>query len=379
MEWPMNQNNIYQLKYNTNTMNTKTSNKNQKFTDLLKPISDDLSCGINLEYDPEFLLLLSKSTEQPEAQYGDFVNTPESVNWNEVERDALRLLLRTKDIRIYILLLRSQIQLNGVAGLLEGITLLEQACSNYSQEIHPQIEIDDSGDEEEAALARANALAALLDPDGVLGDIRSIVLSSNAALRLQIRDVERSLSIPRPTDALAPESVRRQLSDLRMRNNSVLTALDETIPVLEKLQIWADETLKSVAPNFSPIKKILNNLKESTNQYATKCENQDNNVQQDNQTVTNDSSKAEILTPVIPSTIESELHQPLQNQPAVIANRFDALERIEEVRGWFETNEPSSPTIPLLRQAEKMVGKRFSEVVESIPLELLQKWDSSDS
>ena len=158
-----------------------------------------------------------------------------------------------------------------------------------------------------------------------------------------------------------------------------MTALDETIPVLEKLQIWADETLKSVAPNFSPIKKILNNLKESTNQYATKCENQDNNVQQDNQTVTNDSSKVEILTPVIPSTIESELHQPLQNQPAVIANRFDALERIEEVRGWFETNEPSSPTIPLLRQAEKMVGKRFSEVVESIPLELLQKWDSSDS
>jgi hypothetical protein len=66
-----------------------------------------------------------------------------------------------------------------------------------------------------------------------------------------------------------------------------LIALDETIPVLEKLQIWADETLKSVAPNFNPIKKLLSNLKENTNQYATKCENLDNNVQQDKQTVTN--------------------------------------------------------------------------------------------
>lgn len=234
-------------------------------------------------------------------------------------------------------------------GLLEGITLLEQACSDYSREIHPQIEIDESGDEGEAALARAYALAAPLDPVGVLGDIRSIVLSSNAALRLQIRDVEHSSSIPRPTDALAPESVRRQLSDLRMRNTSVLIALDETIPVLEKLQIWADETLKSVAPNFNPIKKLLNNLKENTNQYATKCENLDNNVQQDNQTVTNDSSTAEILTPVIPSTTESVLHQPLQSQPPAIANRFDALERIEEIRSWFETNEPNSPTILLLR------------------------------
>ena len=101
-------------------------------------------------------------------------------------------------------------------GLLEGITLLEQACSDYYREIHPQIEIDESGDEGEAALARAYALAAPLDPVGVLGDIRSIVLFGNAALRLQIRDVEHSSSIPRPTDALAPESVRRQLSDSRM-------------------------------------------------------------------------------------------------------------------------------------------------------------------
>lgn len=128
-----------------------------------------------------------------------------------------------------------------------------------------------------------------------------------------------------------------------------MIALDETIPVLEKLQIWADETLKSVAPNFNPIKKLLSNLKENTNQYATKCENLDNNAQEDKQTVTNDSSTAEILTPIIPSTTESVLHQPLQSQPPAIANRFDVLERIEEIRIWFETNEPNSPTILLLR------------------------------
>lgn len=79
-----------------------------------------------------------------------------------------------------------------------------------------------------------------------------------------------------------------------------MIALDETIPVLEKLHIWADETLKSVAPNFNPIKKLLSNLKENTNQYATKCENLDNNAQEDKQTVTNDSSTAEILTPHYP-------------------------------------------------------------------------------
>ncbi|MEX8993147.1 cytoplasmic protein, partial [Salmonella enterica] len=39
-------------------------------------------------------------------------------------------------------------------------------------------------------------------------------------------------------------------------------------------------------------------------------------------------------------------------------------------------SEPSSPTIPLLRQAERLVGKRFSEVINEIPVELLEKWDA---
>ncbi len=37
-----------------------------------------------------------------------------------------------------------------------------------------------------------------------MADIRGITLSNSAALRLQVRDVERALSAPRPADALAP-------------------------------------------------------------------------------------------------------------------------------------------------------------------------------
>lgn len=61
--------------------------------------------------------------------------------------------------------------------------------------------------------------------------------------------------------------------------------------------------------------------------------------------------------------------------PALIHDRNDALERLRIIRRWFEANEPSSPTIPLLRQAERLVGKRFSEVINEIPVELLEKWD----
>jgi type VI secretion system protein ImpA len=45
------------------------------------------------------------------------------------------------------------------------------------------------------------------------------------------------------------------------------------------------------------------------------------------------------------------------------------------VRVWIEHNEPSSPVSVLLKQAERMWGKRFSEVAGEIPPELLQAWD----
>jgi len=44
-------------------------------------------------------------------------------------------------------------------------------------------------------------------------------------------------------------------------------------------------------------------------------------------------------------------------------------------RQWFEANEPSSPIPILLKRAEQCVGKRYVEVVNAIPAELLSQWD----
>lgn len=93
---------------------------------LTKPVSAEQPCGSDPEYDPEYLLLFSRAAPQAEAQYGDFVSTPEAVNWPEIERDARRLLTRSKDIRVLILLLRSRIQQAGAQGLAEMLTQLAE-------------------------------------------------------------------------------------------------------------------------------------------------------------------------------------------------------------------------------------------------------------
>ncbi|ENU3063743.1 cytoplasmic protein, partial [Escherichia coli] len=78
----------------------------------------------------------------------------------------------------------------------------------------------------------------------------------------------------------------------------------------------------------------------------------------------------------LPVHIAEEISPMSGAEPRQIRDRNDALERLRVIRRWFEHSEPSSPTIPLLRQAERLVGKRFSEVINEIPVELLEKWDA---
>ena len=308
-------------------------------TSLSDPISAECPCGPDLEYDPEYLLLFTRAAPREEAQYGDFVSTPETINWAELERDARRLLMRSKDIRILQLLAT------------EDITA------------------------EEAAVARSNALAALLDHEGVMADIRGITLSNSVAMRLQVRDVERSLSASRPADALAPESVRQQLADLEARGALPLDAFRQAAETTERLQRHARETLNDQAPDFSRLTQLLTLLPGAVQTTTQEIPSQPQAIQPESAAINNrEPVQAEYVAP--PANIAAEMTMKLSAEPRQIRDRNDALERLRVIRRWFEHSEPSSPTIPLLRQAERLVGKRFSEVINEIPSELLEKWDA---
>lgn len=345
---------------------------------LSEPVCAEFPCGPDLEYDPEYLLLFTRATPRAEAQYGDFISSPETINWAELERDARRLLVRSRDIRVLIVLLRCRIQQAGGQGLAEALTLLEKLCFSYPDAIHPQLLPAEDPLAEDAVVARSNALSALLDPEGVMADIRSIALSNNAAMRLQIRDVERALSAPRPADALAPESVRQQLADLEARGALPLEAFRQSLETVEHIQQWSHETLHSQAPDFSRLRQLLSLLPETVQTTTPELPPPETQAVQ---------QEPAIIKNVEPASADTA--HPLVNIPAGIStkdiansgqirDRNDALARLRLIRHWFESSEPSSPTIPLLRQAERLVGKRFSEVINELPVELLEKWDRQE-
>jgi type VI secretion system protein ImpA len=68
--------------------------------------------------------------------------------------------------------------------------------------------------------------------------------------------------------------------------------------------------------------------------------------------------------------------------PMLHQNVMEEREQIRallcQVRQWIEHHEPSSPITILIKQADRMWGKRFSEIATMIPPDLMKAWDSDD-
>lgn len=327
-----------------------------RFADLALPVDIDRPCGEDLEYDPEFVVLQAKSAPREPAQYGDFVAPADPLNWTELERDCRRLLLRTKDIRLLTLFLRCRTRMEQAEGLRDGLALLHTMLVAYPAQLHPQLEVDG---EEDPAL-RANALAALTDPEGLLADVREIGLGGSNAMRLQIRDIERALSVPRPPDALASDAVRQQLEALRQQGVTALAALDEACALAISLQRWCEENLRGQAPELGALTRLLRLVgnPELAHPVTAPVESPATS------TTSRQPSPAPIVT-------RSESQEDTTDMPA---DRHAALLQIRAAREWFEHHEPSSPVPLLLRQAEHLVGKPFSDVFQAIPADLVERW-----
>ncbi|MGV2293378.1 type VI secretion system ImpA family N-terminal domain-containing protein [Trinickia sp. YCB016] len=339
--------------------------------DWLTPVSDTAPCGPELEYDHDFIVLFASAAPKRDVQYGAFVRAPDPLNWSELERDCQRLMMRTKDMSVAVLYTRCRTRLAGAAGLAEGTGLLAAWLNAFAAQVHPQPNID--GEREAVLEMRMNALQALTDSEGLLADVREIVLTKSTLARLQVRDVERAFAHPRPADALAPESVAQQLQDLRAQHPAVMMGFDDAIANLAAIDTWCASHLETYQPDLSQLSWLIGSLSKPT------------------LLTTNDRVEEPSAAPV-PTTNESlednaatlpELknappaRSPTQSESAP-ADRQAALALIRSARTWFEAHEPSSPIPVLLKRAEQFVGKRYADVVRAIPSDLLARWEEAD-
>lgn len=322
----------------------------------MEPVSADFPCGLNLEYEPEYMALVSALLPQEEVQYGDFITTPEGPNWSDIQRQCQALLTQTKDISLVIIWLRARTRLAGITGLQEGLYVLVQLLQRFANDIHPLPTMDGEFD----LSMRANALSQLADPEGLLKDILDVTFS-HTQRPLSLRDIERSFTIPQPADAFPADSVKQQIIELYQNNDSDVLNLLIIADHIQSVETWAQQYLPDMPVNLQKLSALFSIFTHIIKTIPAA-------------TIT--TSVQEILNPPATHLMETTMPTPLIPTTVSVTSRQQATESLQKIRVWFEENEPSSPVSVLLWQAEKLIGKRFYEVAQCIPLDVLSRWEN---
>jgi type VI secretion system protein ImpA len=331
-------------------------------------ITQDLPCGEPLDHSIDYAVLAAKLAPRADVQYGSFSSKVEGPDWVDIDKSCTELLKSSIDITVLIWLTRARVQQTGAIGLAEGLGLLLAHLGAQPQHIHPQLMIEGEPD----PAVRANALAALADPDGLLGDASTLLISSNTVTGLSVADVTRAYSVPRQANAKTPEQVQSQLAHLVQAGSkddkARIAALAQSQQLLGQIEAWSIANLGEESPNLARMKKLLQPFAGQAPSLAAPTEPVPaqpvaqglGQAQSERLDSSPDPSPASNLPPT---------------NEANPTTRDQARALIDQARVWFEANEPSSPVGILLKQAHKQVGMRFAQLAASIPADLLAQWD----
>lgn len=302
---------------------------------LLKPISDGDPCGDALDYDLGFLELEMASQGKPAQQIGASATSEEEPpDWREVWRLGLDLAARSKDLRIGVLLTRSALSQSGFSGLRQGLDLLAAYIEDHWSGLHPRPDAEDGEDQ----TVRLNALANLLDPAGLMAEIRQVPLTASRQFgAFALRDwLETQRGQPGEVD---PAVIERAFADTdpAMLDQASID-LEASLMAAMRLDAAVKQHVDIVdAVNFDPLTAVLRQSRQLVDSHRSSA-----------------APAAAAADPAAPAAAAGS---------GEIRDRTDIVGMLDRICRWYRTNEPASPVPALLERAKRLVSKDFMALI----------------
>lgn len=312
---------------------------------LLQPVSDEFPSGEALDYDIDFLQLEIAARGRGEQQMGDAISSGTEPDWALVSTLALELSGRSKDIRVAILLGRALLHSAGFVGLEPALRLLAGYVDGFWTTLHPAPEPDEDD------TIRLNALAALSDQAGLLGEMRRAPLVGSRALgTLSLRDVQAATREPSPgSDRPGITQVDVEAAFLSADPDS----LAATAGALASCQASLDTITTAVAAHDLPasgalFEEVIRTLHEARAALDSNSPGA--------------ASGAEATTGPQPPADGAQV----QTGRGEIRGRSDVVAHLDLICRWYATSEPGSPVPILLNRARRLVSQDFLSLLAEL-------------
>lgn len=353
---------------------------------LLAGVAPDAPCGANLEYEQDFLRLQESATPRPEQQYGDTVIPAEAPDWGAVERLALELTARTKDLRVAAHLARSWTELRGIPGYADGLKLVAGMLDRWWDDVHPRLDTD--GDRDPAP--RANALAEIAGAHGCARAARRQALFDGGP---SVRDAERVFDGRDGGEHGYPGGRERLIADLVRARDGGQPALQAALAALDALDAIRARVASALggewAPDTSDFEKALRRIVRDGLPPPVAATETDARAGAANGAADGPTNGA---TNGAANGAANAAHGGAANgaasggAPAFAANgrawrdaevtsRDDVQFGLEKMCRYFELHEPSHPAPILLRRAQRLLSLDFYEIIRDLAPESLPKLD----
>lgn len=315
--------------------------------DLLTETSAEPPCGPDLTYDNDFQAMESAAQGKAEQQFGETVIPAEPPDWRDVERQASALMLRTKDLRVAVLLCRAWTILHGLPGTLQGLQLCGSLLERHWEHVHP---LPEDGDD---YFMRMNALGTLSDVTGFLRDLRNADFLRGALGQISVRDAEilAKGNVPEDLPHLTADELRMAVSRAHAEGHETLQAVVPTLQQLEQIRACCEQHLPShQQPELDGLRQLLLALRQWQPQ------------------ATGQADMAAEADPSAQAGTEGSAATPPASgsAPTPARNREQAIAQLLEIAAFVERTEPSNPAPLLIRRAARFMRMGFMDILREL-------------
>ncbi|WP_205952009.1 type VI secretion system protein TssA [Pantoea stewartii] len=318
---------------------------------LLIPVSHDNPCGDNLEYDADFQAMEQASVGKAEQQFGNTIIPAEPADWNKVEKLALDLMSRSKDLRVMLTLTHAWTRLKGLPGYAQGLQLIEQAMSQYWETLWPRLEEDGQPD----PFYRINALAVLGDQSALAGAVRQSWLLRYASDGITLRDAAALCDGSKTEAPDYPGGLPRLNDELARGEQPGVAAIQDIGERLQRIRSLVTEKLDETAlPDMSQLQRSFAMLNE-------RCQATDIGALQSLAAAVQSAPETEN-----PTAPRAASRAATDWRSAQLNSRAEAQLMLEKVKQYFTQHEPSHPAPLMIDRVQRLIELDFMDIIRDL-------------
>lgn len=337
---------------------------------LLAPLSEDAPAGANLEYDAEFIELGTAAQRKPDQQFGDVKVAGEEPDWEDVQRRALGVLERTRDLRAAMILAQAIVRNEGYTGFRDLLALVSGYLADLWGPLHPQLDPDDDND----PTMRVNLLSTLCNVGAVLKPLREAPVARSrmfgvASLQM-VAEIETAAAAPAGDgDENRPKGPSRADLDAICMDCpwEELAEIHDAIAECQRLARQIESTMTdqvgaSHAIDMSPLSAVLKEAMAVSEPYYQRRQAEAAAAAPPEVAAEGEAPVAE----AVPGAAPAAAAAPVRVVQAGVHSRADALRAIDEIIKYFQDNEPTSPVPILLGRARRWMSMDFMSLLGDI-------------